>query len=306
MIGTGADRLPPSERRLGKGLAALLGENLGTERAAAEAEIPVEAIQANPFQPRDDFDPARLAELAESIRENGLLQPVVVRPVGEAFEIVVGERRFRAIQSLGWTSVPALVRTLNDEQMLVAALVDNLQRHDLSALDEARGYRRLMRDFDLTQEEVGRHVGRDRSTVANALRLLALPEAVLGLLAKGKLSAGHGRAILTLSTPEEQTRVALEAVKQGWSVRETERRVRRDRPAQRGRQKTRGKETTGAGDPVVRRAELGLERGFGTQVRIRTRSDGAGEVVVRFHDTDDFLRLVALMGGDELAAELRE
>ena len=298
--------MPRNERRLGKGLAALLGENLGTDRAAAEAEIPVEAIQANPFQPRGDFDPDRLAELADSIRENGLLQPVVVRPVGDAFEIVVGERRFRAIQRLGWTSVPALVRPLDDQQMLVVALVENLQRHDLSALEEARGYRRLMRDFGLTQEEVGRYMGRDRSTVANALRLLALPEAVLGLLAKGNLSAGHGRALLTLSTPEEQTRVALEAVEGGWSVRETERRVRRVRPAKRGRQKTRGKEPRRTGDPVVRRVELGLERGFGTQVRIRTRSDGAGEVVVRFHDSEDFLRLVALMGGDELAAELRE
>lgn len=298
--------MPRSDRRLGKGLGALLSENLGTEGVSAEAEIPVEAIQANPFQPRGDFDPDRLAELAASIRENGLLQPVVVRPVGEAFEIVVGERRFRAIQSLGWTSVPALVRELDDEQMLVVALVENLQRHDLSALEEARGYRRLMEDFDLTQEEVGRHVGRDRSTVANALRLLALPEAVLGLLAKGKLSAGHGRALLTLSTSEEQTRFALEAVEEGWSVRETERRVRRGRPTQRRGRKTGQRKSTASGDPFVKRAELGLERGFGTQVRIRTRSDGAGEVVVRFHDTDDFLRLVALMGGDELAAELRE
>ncbi|WP_420615316.1 ParB/RepB/Spo0J family partition protein [Candidatus Palauibacter sp.] len=297
--------MPRSDRRLGKGLGALLSENLGTEGVSAEAEIPVEAIQANPFQPRGDFDPDRLAELAASIRENGLLQPVVVRPVGEAFEIVVGERRFRAIQSLGWTSVPALVRELDDKQMLVVALVENLQRHDLSALEEARGYRRLMEDFDLTQEEVGRHVGRDRSTVANALRLLALPEAVLSLLAKGKLSAGHGRALLTLSTSEEQTRFALEAVEEGWSVRETERRVRRGRPTRRGR-KTGQRKPTASGDPFVKRAELGLERGFGTQVRIRTRSDGAGEVVVRFHDTDDFLRLVALMGGDELAAELRE
>ena len=294
--------MPRNDRRLGKGLGALLSENLGTEGVSAEAEIPVEAIQANPFQPRRDFDPDRLVELADSIRENGLLQPVVVRPVGEAFEIVVGERRFRAIQSLGWTSVPALVRELDEEQMLVAALVENLQRHDLSALEEARGYRRLMEDFDLTQEEVGRHVGRDRSTVANALRLLGLPEAVLGLLANGKLSAGHGRALLTLPTPEEQTRLALEAVEQGWSVRETERRVRRGRPAR----KTGRKKPTGSGDPFVKRAELGLERGFGTQVRIRTRADGAGEVVVRFHDTEDFLRLVALMGGDELAAELRE
>ena len=295
--------MPRNDRRLGKGLAALLGENLGTEGAAGEAEIPVEAVQANPFQPRVEFDPVRLAELADSIRENGLLQPIVVRPVGEAFEVVVGERRFRAIQNLGWSSVPALIRTLNDEQMLVVALVENLQRHDLSALEEARGYRRLMDDFGLTQEQVGRHVGRDRSTVANALRLLGLPEAVLRLLAKGELSAGHGRALLTLSAPEEQTRVALEAVKQGWSVRETERRVR---PGRRGGQTTRPTKPRSADDPFVRRAELGLERGFGTQVRVRRRRNGAGEVVVHFHDADDFLRLVALMGGDELAAELRE
>ena len=295
--------MPRNDRRLGKGLAALLGENLGTEGTGGGAEIPVEAIQANPFQPRVEFDPVLLAELADSIRENGLLQPIVVRPVGEAFEVVVGERRFRAIQDLGWSSVPALIRTLSDEQMLVVALVENLQRHDLSALEEARGYRRLMEDFGLTQEQVGRHVGRDRSTVANALRLLGLPEAVLSLLAKGELSAGHGRALLTLSAPEEQTRVALEAVKQGWSVRETERRVR---PVQRGRQTTRPAKPPSANDPFVRRAELGLERGFGTQVRVRTRPSGAGEVVVQFHDADDFLRLVALMGGDELAAELHE
>ena len=283
--------MPRNGRRLGKGLGALLSENLGAEGVSAETAIPVEAIRANPFQPRRDFDPDRL------------LQPVVVRPVGEAFEIVVGERRFRAIQSLGWTSVPALVREVDDEQLLVVALVENLQRHDLSSLEEARGYRRLMEDFGLTQEEVGRHVGRDRSTVANALRLLGLPDAVLALLAKGQLSAGHGRALLTLSTPGEQARVALEAVEHGWSVRETERRVRRRRPAQRRDRTTRRK---GSADPFMKRAELGLERGFGTQVRIRTRSDGAGEVVVRFQDADDFLRLVALMGGDDLAADLRE
>ena len=298
--------MPRNDRRLGKGLAALLGENLGAERAAGETEIPIAAVQANPFQPRGEFDPARLAELADSIRENGLLQPIVVRPVDEAFEIVVGERRFRAIQSLGWTSVPAVIRSLNDAQMLVVALVENLQRHDLSSLEEARGYRRLMDDFGLTQEEIGRHVGRDRSTVANALRLLALPEAVLSLVANGALSAGHGRALLALPSADAQARVAQQAVAEGWSVREMERHVRRARSARPGGRTSTRKKRTGTDDPFVRRAELGLERGFGTQVRIRTRSGGAGEVIVRFHDTDDFLRLVALMGGAELAEALRE
>ncbi|WP_420633337.1 ParB/RepB/Spo0J family partition protein [Candidatus Palauibacter sp.] len=297
--------MPRSDRRLGKGLAALLGENLEREPDSRDTEILIETVRPNPFQPRAEFDPERLAELAESIRQNGLLQPIVVRAVGEAFEIVVGERRFRAMQSLGWTSVPAIVRTLSDEQMLVVALVENLQRADLSALEEARGYRELMDQFGLTQEQVGRHVGRDRSTVANALRLLALPAPVLTLLASGELSAGHGRALLMLPDSDDRTRMAVEAVEQGWSVRETERRVRTTLRTEPPRPRVRtGRRNTG--DPFVRRAELGLERGFGTQVRVRTRADGAGEVVVRFHDTEDFLRLVGLMGGPELADELRE
>ena len=297
--------MPRSDRRLGKGLAALLDENLQTTPEAQDTPIPVADVRPNPFQPRGEFDLEGIGELADSIRRNGLLQPILLRAVGDAYEIVAGERRFRAIQSLGWTSVPAVVRTLTDEQMLVVALVENLQREDLSVLEEARGYRQLMDDFGLTQDQVGRHVGRDRSTVANALRLLALPAPVLNMLANGELSAGHGRAILVLPDAEARTRMAREVVKQGWSVRETERRVRAGRPG--GEQRTRrrpGRRETA--DPFVRRAERGLERGFGTQVRIRTRTDGAGEVVVRFHDTEDFLRLVELMGGEELAAELRE
>ncbi|WP_425153519.1 ParB/RepB/Spo0J family partition protein [Candidatus Palauibacter sp.] len=295
--------MPKSDRRLGKGLAALLGENLDAEPATSDASIPTNAVRPNPFQPRGEFDAERLAELADSIRQNGLLQPIVVRAVADGFEIVVGERRFRAIESLGWDSVPAIVRTLTDEQMLVVALVENLQRQDLSALEEARGYRQLIEEFGLTQEEVGRHVGRDRSTVANALRLLALPASVLTLLASGQLSAGHGRALLMLPDAEARTRMAVEAVGEGWSVRETERRARRGRPSRKRRPGKRSRETH---DPFLRRAERELERGFGTQVQVRTRSDGGGEVVVRFHDSEDFLRLVELMGGEALAAELRE
>ncbi|WP_419950219.1 ParB/RepB/Spo0J family partition protein [Candidatus Palauibacter sp.] len=297
--------MPRNDRRLGKGLAALLDENLQATSEAQDTRIPVDAVRPNPFQPRREFGPEGIGELADSIRQNGLLQPIVLRAVGDAYEIVAGERRFRAIQSLGWTSVPAVLRTLTDQQMLVVALVENLQREDLSVLEEARGYRQLMDEFGLTQEQVGRHVGRDRSTIANALRLLALPAPVLDMLANGELSAGHGRAILMLSDAEARTRMAREAVRQSWSVRETERRVRAARKGaeQRTRRRPGRRETA---DPVVRRAERGLERGFGTQVRIRTRADGAGEVVVRFHDTEDFLRLVELMGGEELAAELKE
>ena len=297
--------MPRSGSRLGKGLGALLDENVDATRAARDHEVSVDAVRANPFQPRGEFDAGRLAELKASIQRNGLLQPILVRPAADGYEIVSGERRFRAIQSLGWGSVPVVLRELNDEQMLVCALVENLQRDDLSVVDEARGYGELIDKFGLTQQEVGDHVGRDRSTVANALRLLQLPEPVLELLERGALSAGHGRAILTLPDPEAQARLAKRVVAGGWSVRETERRARMagSSPSRGTRKRSRQRETE---DLFVRRAERALERGFGTQVRIRTRADGAGAVVVRFHDTEDFLRLAALMGGDELASELRQ
>lgn len=295
--------MPRGDRRLGKGLAALIGENLDADSSAADTMVPTNTLRPNHLQPRREFDPKGIEALADSIRQNGLLQPILVRSVDGGFEIVAGERRFRAVQRLGWASVPVRVRDLTDEEMLVLALVENLQREDLSPLEEARGYRQLMEEFELTQKEVGRHVGRDRSTVANALRLLTLPESVLGLLAEGRLSAGHGRALLMLPAAGDQVRMAREAAREGWSVREIERRVRAGRPPR--KQPRRQSQRRRSEDPYVRRAERGLERGFGTQVRIRTRANGAGEVVVRFHDAEDFLRLVELLGGEDLAAELK-
>ena len=296
--------MPKEDRRLGKGLAALLGENLEGGVVTSDGAVPLAAIRPNPFQPRGELDPEALTELARSIRANGLIQPIVVRRDGEGFQIVAGERRYRAVQSLNWDTVPVLVRSLSDEEMLVVALVENLQRENLSPLEEARGYQRLIDDFDLTQEDVGRHVGRDRSTVSNALRLLGLPEAVQRLLAGGRLSAGHARAILGLSDPERQILMARQAADDGWSVRETERRVRSGR-AGTSTPRRRPPATSTASDAVTRRAELVLERGLGTQVRIRAGSDGSGEVVVRFHNADDFLRLVELMAGELVAAEIR-
>lgn len=296
--------MPREDRRLGKGLAALLGENLDGTSVTGDNAVALDAIRPNPFQPRGEFDPETLAELAGSIRANGLLQPIVVRPVGDRFEIVVGERRFRAVQSLGWDTVPVIVRPLSDEEMLVVALVENLQRENLSPLEEARGYQRLIDEFALTQEDVGRHVGRDRSTVSNALRLLGLPAEVQQLLAGGRISAGHARAILGLGDPEQQLLMAREAAEQGWSVRETERRVRSGRPAT-STGSRRPRSAPSAKDALTRRAELVLERGLGTQVRIRTKPSGGGEIVVHYHDADDFLRLVELMAGELVAAELR-
>ena len=296
-----ADAKPP-ESRLGRGLGSLLGEYLeeSETETASERQVLLRRIRPNPYQPRAEFDEAGIAELAASIRENGLLQPLIVRPRGdEGWELVAGERRFRAVERLGWERVPVLVRELTDQQLLVLALVENLQREDLSPLEEAEGYRRLVDQFGLTQQEVGDRVGRDRSTVANALRLLSLAPGVRELLAAGRLTAGHGRALLGLEEPEEQERLARAVVDSGLSVRETERRVRRRRDA--------GRDTTPSAapeDPTVRRAVTLLERSLGTQVRVQPRGpEGRGEITIRFHDPEDFERLVRRLAGDA-ASEL--
>lgn len=294
--------LSKDDRRLGKGLAALLGENVAKE--SEDADLELSRIRPNPFQPRAQFDGDALADLASSIQANGLLQPIVVRPVGEVFQIVAGERRFRAVETLGWDRVSVVTRSLTDEQMLVVALVENLQRENLSPLEEAHGYQQLIEVFGLTQEEVGRHVGRDRSTVSNALRLLSLPERVRELLAEGRISAGHARAVLGLEEASVQVDLAERAAKEGWSVRETERRVRSGKPSRATRPPA-PRQPAAARDPMVRRAELVLERGLGTQVRIHTSRDGGGDLVVHFHDGEDLLRLVEMMAGERVASELR-
>jgi len=301
--------LAEKETRLGKGLGALLGEYLEEEgQGAPERTLPVDRIRPNPFQPRSDFDGEALEGLVESIRANGLLQPLVVRPAGDGWELVAGERRWRAIRELGWETAPAIVRELADRQMLVLALVENLQRENLSPIEEALGYRQLLEDFDLTQAEVAEQVGRDRSTVSNTLRLLSLDEEVRRLVASGALSAGHGRAILGLEEAEARLALAREAVEEGLSVREVERRVRRAREGGgEGKDGSPGPEAgtdpdargDGASAALVRRAQRSLERALGTQVRVVLRGAEDGEIRVVFHDSEEFERLYARMTGDE-------
>jgi len=290
--------LARNDKRLGKGLAALLGEEAfeeGLASGSAGREVAIGQVRPNPFQPRSRIEDEALDELTESIRRNGLLQPLVVRPVGDDYEIVAGERRWRALKRLGWTTAPIVSRELTDEQMLVLALVENLQRENLSALEEARGYQQLIEEFTLTQEGVGRHVGRDRSTIANALRLLTLPDEVRELLAAGRIAAGHARAILGLDDPKRQIELARAVAKGGLSVRETERRVRDQRGAPKKKPRSARVATR---DPVTRRAELVLRRALGTQVRIHHSGD-TGEIRIPFHNPEDLARLMHLLGGDE-------
>ena len=292
----------PESRRLGKGLGALLGEYL-EEPTSGEIpirELDVGRIRPNPFQPRRQFQDDSLDELEASIRENGLLQPLVVRPSGPDFELVAGERRWRVLTRLGWEKVPTVVRPLSDEQMLVMALVENLQREDLGPLEEAVGYQQLVDGFGLTQKAVARRVGRDRSTVANALRLLTLPAAVRDLLSEGALTAGHARAVLSVEGETEQIALAREVVSRGLSVREAEALARRGKK----RDKPGGKRDKRKEDPVARKAAVLLSRAYGTDVKVSLKSKTSGEIRIPFRDPDDFERVTRELLGEPDSADL--
>jgi len=284
-------------KRLGRGLEALLGPGISREQAQASGalrELPVAAIRPNPFQPRTHFDPAELTDLTRSIESSGLLQPIVVRSAGAGtYELIAGERRWRAVQQLGWANVPAVVKEADDRTLLTLALVENLQRDDLSPIDEALGYQRLLDEFAMPQQELARMVGRDRSTVANTLRLLKLPLPVRGLLHEKKLSEGHARALLALENPAAIERLATEAVAGGWSVRELEARVRGDRPP------TRRARAAEVRNPTAdaRRVEEALRQRLGTDVRVTAKRRGRGLVTLSYYSNDDLARLLEIILG---------
>lgn len=281
--------------RLGRGLEVLLGPQSLEEarREGALREIPVASIRPNPYQPRRAFDGVALAELADSMRASGLLQPVVVRPGGDGYELIAGERRWRAAQELGWHQIGAVVRDVDDRTLLTFALVENLQRDALSPIDEARGYARLMGEFAVSQSEVGELVGRDRSTVSNALRLLKLPESVQQLVHSGELTTGHARALLQLSDPLEMSRLGRHAVEAGLSVRALEGLTRGDRvPARRPRAR-RGQRPP---DAEVRRVEDALRRRLKTDVFVSRRGSG-GRIAINFYSNDDLARLLEIVLG---------
>jgi ParB family chromosome partitioning protein len=284
-------------RRLGRGLEALLGPTREqAEREGSLVELPLKSIRPNPYQPRRDVDPAALEELKSSIRQAGLLQPIVVRPAPGGnghFELIAGERRLRACQELGWQRIPAVQREVDERTLLTLALIENLQRDDLSPVDEARGYERLIAEFNLMQQEVAEAVGRDRSTVANALRLLKLPEPVLQMLHEGLLTTGHARALLALDDTRTVTTLAREAVAQGLSVRDVEDRVRGGRAPERRPRLKRGM----APAPEVRRVEDALRRRLGTDVRVTLRARGKGQLHVSFYSNDDLARLMEIILG---------
>ncbi|MEX0856054.1 MAG: ParB/RepB/Spo0J family partition protein [Gemmatimonadota bacterium] len=292
-------------RRLGRGLGALLGEDYlsGPTDAAEIRTLPLGRIVANPLQPRREFRAEELGDLTRSIRENGLLQPLVVRPDPEApagarFQLVAGERRLRAVSQLAWTEVPVVVREVDDRTLLVLALVENIQREALNPLEEAEGFQLLVDEFGLTQGEVAEAVGRSRPAVANSLRLLRLPPSVRRLLEEGALSMGHARALLAIEDPGRLVEMGRRAATEGWSVREIEDRVRAEPRNGGGGRASKGRGGSDASmDPVARALQEALQEALGTRVRLKVGGKGAGIIEVPYGSEADFERVFELMTG---------
>jgi len=286
-----SDRTP--KRALGRGLSALIPQasvpiHGEMPPATGIVRIPVERLLRDPAQPRKTFDETRLRELAESIRTQGVIQPVLVRRDGADYRLIAGERRWRAAQLAGLHEVPAVVRDVTAAEAFELALVENLQRTDLNPLEEAEGYRRLIQEFGLTQDQVGERVGRDRTSVANALRLLQLPEKVKELLASGALGMGHARALLGMSAGSELVVTAERIVREQLSVRETERIVRTARgPSTAAPRKP-------AGSTAARAVVEDLQRRLGTKVRLEDRG-GKGTLEIDFFSYEDLERILALL-----------
>ena len=283
-----------TRKALGRGLGALLSAE-GTATALEDAnDIPVDLIDPSELQPRMVFDAAKLAELAQSISANGVVQPLLVRRKGARFELIAGERRWRAAQIAGLKRIPVVLRNVSDDKVLELALIENIQREDLNPIEEARAYKKLIDTLGLTQETVAERVGRDRSYVTNYLRLLKLPDDLQELLQVGRLSTGHARALLGTDHVDVQRRLARKIIEQDLSVRATERLVKQTTEARSARRSvtTKPQEV----DANIRAAENKLRRKFGTQVRIvESAGSQTGRIELEFYNQADLDRLYSLL-----------
>jgi ParB family chromosome partitioning protein len=293
---------PEKRKALGKGLSALLparpqptaapasGLIAATHQAGAPAQIPVSEIHPNSLQPRTNFDPARLEELAQSIRVNGIIQPVVVRKAESGYELVAGERRWRAARIAGMQTVPAIIQDFSQERLLELALIENIQREDLNAIEAAHAFDRLVREMGLSHDEIGRRTGKDRSTIANSIRLLKLPPEVQQLVVDGQLAMGQARAILALPDGSVQIEVAKKAVARALSTRQVESLVRQiTEPVPLGTNLQ--PPLPRPLDPNERAAIAEMERVLGTRVRIIPRDDNRGRIEIEYYSQEDLDRI---------------
>ncbi|MCX8113294.1 MAG: ParB/RepB/Spo0J family partition protein [Bacteroidia bacterium] len=280
-------------RGLGRGLGAILPvEETVIERSHAVQDIPIEAIEPNPYQPRLDFAEEELAELAESIRQHGLIQPITVRAVGERYQIIAGERRWRAAKRAGLSHIPAYVRTADNTQLLAFALVENVQRENLNPIELALAYKRLIEECGLTQEEVAQYVGKSRPTIANTLRLLRLPPEIQKALKDGMIAEGHARPLLALDSPDLQLEVFRQIQQKGLNARQVEALVLQLTTAKPAR------ESPGPSMIEIHLADIAkkLTYHLHAPVEIKAKRDGSGELRIRYTSPEDLERLLERFG----------
>lgn len=284
---------------VGEPSTAVVAEEPRGERVT---DIPLDRIVPNPKQPRIEFTEETLAELAESIRAQGVLQPILVRPVGDSYQLIAGERRFRASQRIGLSTIPAIVRPIADDELLEVALIENLQREDLNAIEEAHGYQRLIEELRYTHERLSERVGKNRTSITNALRLLTLPSVVQAMVSRGTLSAGHARALLGLPFGAEIEASARYVSDMGLSVRKTEALVARKMRRKSATRKVRGRDAAAQGAVDAVSSIYGewtneLRRRLATQVRIAPHGDGErGQIEIEYYNETDLERLLELLG----------
>jgi ParB family chromosome partitioning protein len=281
------------KRRLGRGLDALLGstDNGGSVKATEPSQVPIERIQQNPYQPRKAFDADELSALGESIRNHGILQPLVVRQMGDHFQLVAGERRLRAAQAIGFTQVPVRIVDFNDQQILEAALVENIQRSDLNPIEKAQGFKDYLDRFTMTQEQLAQRLGLDRTTITNLVNLLELPAEVQDAVRRGEISLGHAKVLKGLGDRDQQISLCKEIVARGHSVRALEALIKTQKEA--------APATPGRSAPEktahVQAIEDELRQHLSTRVEIRVRSKDKGQIVLGFESNDDFERLLEVL-----------
>lgn len=288
------------KRRLGRGLDALLGNtaaeagtsSVGPALAASQAQVPVDRLDPNPYQPRKTFDEDELKSLSASIRTHGILQPLVVRAVGDRYQVVAGERRLRAAQEVGVTEVPVRIVDFNDQQVLEAALVENIQRTDLNPIEKAQGFHEYLQRFRMTHEQLAGRLGLDRSTITNLLRLLELPPEVQEAVRVGQITAGHGRAILAVAERQRQLGLCKDVIARGLSVRATEALAKEQKPEEtaNGSPRSAPEKTT-----HVQAIEDELRQRLSARVEIRVRGKDRGQIVLGFESNDDFERILEIL-----------
>ena len=281
------------KKGLGKGLSALI-PGIDAPRETPNLEVEVDRIASNPSQPRRSFDEAKIDELAASVRDQGIIQPLLVRRAGEGYELIAGERRLRAARKAGLREVPVIVREASNSETLQLALLENLQREDLNPIEEATAYQRLQEEFELSQEEIAQKVGKSRPAVANCMRLLLLPKEVQQEVTRGKLPAGQARALLGLENEALVLAAAREVITKGLSTRETERLVARLKSGRKRRRET------ALSDSNLRSLVEQMQRSLGTKVRLLHRAgSGRGKVVIEYYSLADLERIIRMMTGDK-------